>query len=262
MKYQNKYVISALLLFLFPVSVSVNAGMEVKGFSFAESATIKDVYGSCHRLEEPLTIKIVAQVNYVAGSQGWIGEIKYRFKDQKKYISAYFSDSGELTDQVGVDIIHGHDSGATEGPDSSGFYLNEPKPGGIEAADHLDKIYYLTLPTRNLDYLSIGFRATSNKRGNTIIFDSREGNFLKGNWLSKPVQTKSFLFEEDDQERMVASENLSTLTFNLVNLDYLLVQFQQRDPAKPTPNWTLTANKMTFRDGEGYTAEQFKAACK
>lgn len=257
MKYRNKYVISAFFLSFLPVSVSVHASMEVKGFKLSEGTVIKEIYGSCHRLEEPLTLKIVAGTTFVALGKGWQAEIKYRFREGKKYYTEFISDSGSLTNSRGEGIISGTNFQQASGPDGNGYYTDMLYPSANSDGLYT---YHITLPTRNLDYLSIRFSSVSNGRGNTIIWSNREGNVLSGSWLSQPVQTTSSGFLEDPVSG--SSQNLGTLSFNLVNLDYLLVDFRQRNISKPTPGWELTANKLRFRDGNGYTAEQFEAACK
>lgn len=238
---------------LMACSFSGFSAMEVKGFELAEQDKIRNVFGACHRLEEPLTIKLYMNTDFVAAGAGWRAEIRYRLQDEKKYITDYFSaDDIKLSNGQGNEQIFTGPTYVTSVKD--GTRGGESKVYGNDGS----KDYYLVLPSRNIDFLDFRIFSYSNGNGGSLAWTERDGNYLfnqQGNFSKGLNNPRSFTLK--------GISDYNTGRFNLLNIDYLEVSFVQYMTGTGFyPDWKITAHEMKFRDRGPYTAAQYKAACQ
>lgn len=226
------------------------AAMEVQGFGLSEPVAVRDVYGACHRLEEPLAIKFRQHSNWVIGDNGWRYIIKFKFAEEKKYVTDFFSADfdNKATGEKGDPVI-------ATGPNTS--YV------GIKDGMHTVNVYthlsgggntthFINIPTRNLSYLSIRAHSPSNDKNEaTFVWDLRDGNNISGGWLGNVPKYVTWLgFKEDNQGE-----------FNLLNADHLEFEFVQL--GNDAPKWKFWHAKMNFVEGRGpFTVKQYVDACQ
>ncbi|WP_370612026.1 hypothetical protein [Citrobacter meridianamericanus] len=228
-------------------SFSAFSAMEVKGFSLSQEDAIRNIYGSCHRLEEPLVIKLHTNTDFVVGDQGWRFEIRYQIKEDKKYKTDIFSaDNDKLTNQFASDFPVTNQNGTgsgfvkplTESNGIYGFRLNASNQQGgqwIQA----------TLPTRNIEFIQLYAWSYSNNRGGTYNFRRQGGNFMSGGAING------------------TATQIGPVTFNLLSVDHLSVAFvQTMGGVGITPSWGFEAVPVNFQDRGPYNAAQYKAACQ
>lgn len=246
------------------------AAMEVKGFGLSEQDAILDVYGACHRLEEPLVIKFHQRSSFVAFNRGWRYYIKFRFAEEKKYTPVYFAaDFDKATGEQGNDVI------ATGPYTSMGKYNPNTKmhtvniltnESGGGASNHS-----ITIPSRNIDYLSIQAFSPTNNKGATFVWAKSPTYEPNSNVLT--FAANSLKGEEGGWIGYAKNEtidgNLSPWRnnyyggngrFNLRSVDVLNFWFTQE--MYNEPKWLLDAVRTTFLDRGPFTKAQYEAACQ
>ncbi|QBM24111.1 hypothetical protein E1B03_17400 [Citrobacter arsenatis] len=237
---------------LMACSFSGFSAMEVKGFELAEQDKIRNVYGACHRLEEPLTIVFNVNTDFVAFGQGWRFEFVYKVMEDKKYKTEYFSaDDGKLTNALGSGgIFIKHFRGIISGGDYQVVDAWTSRVNGNDGSN----TYTLTLPTRNLEVLSFRAWSPSNPNGGIVTWDIRDGNNLNSAGLGTGITKPS----------SVTYDGFSSKGgFNLLNVDHLKIGFAQTMGGVGFyPAWELVAKETNFQDRGPYTAAQYKAACQ
>ncbi|POT26221.1 hypothetical protein C3433_15515 [Citrobacter freundii] len=234
---------------LMACSFSGFSAMEVKGFELAEQDKIRNVYGACHRLEEPLTVRVHVNTDFVAAGQGWQFNLHYTVNEDKKYKTQYLSaDDDKLTTSTGsnrIFVAEGGGVGDSEVPTTHQSRINGNSGGNT---------YYLQLPTRNLSFLRFEASSPTNENGGIIAWDKRDGNYLK---------SSGFLQQIRNPKKISTDGFSSEGGFNLLNVDYLEIVFvQTMGGVGFYPAWEIYANKMNFVDRGPYTAAQYKAACQ
>lgn len=237
---------------LMACSFSGFSAMEVKGFELAEQDKIRNVYGACHRLEEPLTIIFNVNTDFVAFGQGWRFEFTYKVMEDKKYKTEYFSaDDGKLTNALGSRTIFTKNFvGISSGGDYEVVDAWKSRVNGNDGSN----TYILTLPTRNLESLSFHAWSPSNPNGGTVTWNIRDGNNLNSRNLGgEIIKPSSVTYDGFSGEG----------GFNLLNIDHLRIGFgQTMGGVGFYPAWKLVAQETNFQDRGPYTAAQYRAACQ
>ena len=249
MKTLNSFFLKGIVsVSLMACSFSGFSALEVKGFSLSEQDLVRSVYGSCHRLEEPLTVKLHMNTDFVAFGNGWQFELIYKLKEEKKYKTAFFSaDFNKLTNGEGNENIF-----RGTAPHS---VVRSATVSAVTANDGNNE-YFLVLPTRNIEKLSLRVFSPTNGNGGYFNWYIREGNYLSGadfsGGSSQPERVSINGFADNRDAR-----------FNLLSVDHLAISFvQTMGGVGFYPKWSFTAVEMDFQDRGPYTAAQYKAACK
>lgn len=272
--------------------------LNVSGFSFAESnkaylsKKIKDIYGSCYRLEEPLVIRLSAEGNGVAGAKSWRAKVRYTLPQSKIIDSVQMSARDEPHGVTWVDdrILTAIDGPSRYAAGNWGVWNTRLAQNGpiitqsgwqieTNSVNNNKIIKYVTIPTRNLNTLEFIFESDANPNDVRILFERVPGTNIMNNvttWNPDGGTSGHFL---DDYLDIKGKENklknaygdgnqikgVAYGRFNLVRAEQINFSGVQR--VGPSTIY-MGVYEASFRvDGRelnkyGITAEQFDAACQ
>ncbi|EBS1326916.1 hypothetical protein CRQ31_05555 [Salmonella enterica subsp. enterica serovar Worthington] len=294
-------------LILFIISMSVvsisqaetpmrNDPLNVSGFNFAESnkaylsKKIKDIYGSCYRLEEPLVIRLSAEGNGVAGAKSWRAKVRFTLPQSKIIDSVHMSARDENAGVTWIDnramggnslyalgnmITWDNAKLAQDGPRISqrGWQIE------TDSVNNNKVMRFVTIPTRNLETLEFIFESDANPNNVHIMFRRIPGTNFMNNvslWYPKGGDSANLLDTYLDPKgkgnKLRGSyvdgnpvKGVPYGKFSLVRAEQINFAGVQR--VGPSQIW-MGVYEADFRVDErerrkyGITAEQFDAACQ
>lgn len=271
-----------------------NDPLSVYGFDFSsENATrIKDVYGSCYRLEEPIFIELSAEGDFVLGKKSWISKVRFTLAQSKVIEPRSLSAKNTLQGVTWSEEVNGGVSRRYElGVKHRWNTLRDTGPGDMEKSwlyqdgwevetlpvgqGLINNIATkrVSIPTRNLQSIEFIFESEANKNGVQLLFERVPGtNYMKNtsNYRPKNGQVNFFLepFFPDNKLYWAPGGVGSWVPydgFNLVRTERINFKGKQykSQPSQITmgvyePSFSVEADTEKY----GFTAAEYDAACK